>query len=1115
MRPRPDSAEQLPPKIRRKRAVTADRIAVLANPYRSGTEKETDLHTPAQSDTAWAALVGGRTALIVASIATAAGVTAGVASAEDTPGDALSGDDSTASSFSTDGDINFTPFDTLDAMSSPLPSVDLGTTSLQTHVDDSQPLTSQPLTSQPLISQPLISRSSIQPEPIRFDPGATRADPLTVAPSSSTSATEPDIDQTSPISLPATLAGDGPKTGSPGGNGATSGADDFEDDAGRSQPDVATAGGDISDPGTGATFAGEAISVPALESGVPAASAADDQVASGSATANHPNADDGEPGKGFAEAWVTSPAVDQRVSSRTDDTMVDVQATSSSTAVVEQVPPSSEVSTVSDTPASTPASSTILAQDGALPDVLPSSVMPSQDGATAAPQSYEYVPGTSSQSIRLVGSGRPGVTRGLVTRSPVAGQDGMEVVIVNPAREPGGTVSALVPIGSPFEAGETFQTYQVPKGTPLVRVTRTEPGLPGSPQPEAGLAPLLESLGSGSSAPVTTAASPPADGPGEEEQPGNGAEPQGPKANAEPTQTERLIRATTYAATGRGVVWMLLKGGLDRSITLPKYAPVAGVDFVKDLVVGGALTPITGFGDILGPVVNGARGAAITQGVNLATRNALNPGLNAAANAYNSRRNPGAPPANIRADVVVGANNPRFQPTIPLLDPGRLTISPDVAANTPPPRRLTVTTTPTGSLSPEVDSTGNLARSARPAELFSARPTERISGPVEIVPNASNSVRPLPARYTDGVYPEGDITAAKLTDAPSAARNGAYRISDATAIGVNMAVPATQAIANGLLRATGQDDNPWVSVPANAAAVGVGVGVPISIAQGTIVRPAFKWPTVQALVAEVVTRGVMAMLPEDQQRAVNDTLQKACSDENVMVGAAKQFVCSAGQNQKPPTNPPANTGGAVVTNGFSAATGNPPTTATVARVPSGDLVPSPALRTTVESKLVGEGLVGPKLVGPKLVGEGLVGPKLVGPKLVGPKLVGEGLVGPRLNPIQQGLDWAGENVVAPVGRAYEQAQEAGRESLRTTIAGSEPLDGVLGFGVTRHRVEFMGGGRGLYDPEGNLLSTERGDPPVKVDGWKLFSPGGTRGATVPARTGSGGMVVPRGIPVIP
>jgi hypothetical protein len=94
---------------------------------------------------------------------------------------------------------------------------------------------------------------------------------------------------------------------------------------------------------------------------------------------------------------------------------------------------------------------------------------------------------------------------------------------------------------------------------------------------------------------------------------------------------------------------------------------------------------------------------------------------------------------------------------------------------------------------------------------------------------------------------------------------------------------------------------------------------------------------------------------------------------------------------------------------------------------------------------------------------------------------------PQPNPVQQGLDWANRNIAQPVGQAFNNYQNWSREQLRTTIVSSQARDGVLGFGVTEHDVSFMDGGRGIYDPEGNLLRTQSGNPPQKVPGWQLFN----------------------------
>jgi hypothetical protein len=175
---------------------------------------------------------------------------------------------------------------------------------------------------------------------------------------------------------------------------------------------------------------------------------------------------------------------------------------------------------------------------------------------------------------------------------------------------------------------------------------------------------------------------------------------------------------------------------------------------------------------------------------------------------------------------------------------------------------------------------------------------------------------------------------------------------------------------------------------------------------------------------------------------------------------------------------------------------------------------------TVGPRIVGEGIVGPRIVGPRIVGESIVGPRIVGPRIVGegivgprivgPRIVGEGIVGPRIvgegrvgrGPVGEAVNFLDQNVVQPVGEAARRYQDWSEEQMRTTVSGSQPLNGVLGFGVSQHRVWFMNGGRGVYDSEGRLQTVEEGNPPSQVDSRSLFVRGLGGSMAVPGRAGS-------------
>jgi hypothetical protein len=177
---------------------------------------------------------------------------------------------------------------------------------------------------------------------------------------------------------------------------------------------------------------------------------------------------------------------------------------------------------------------------------------------------------------------------------------------------------------------------------------------------------------------------------------------------------------------------------------------------------------------------------------------------------------------------------------------------------------------------------------------------------------------------------------------------------------------------------------------------------------------------------------------------------------------------------------------------------------------------------TVGPGIVGPAIVGPAIVGPKTVGPGIVGPATVGPAIVGPKTVGPGIVGPAtVGPAIVGPKTVGPAIVGPKPSLADRGAQWwndysawAREQSRTTILGSQALDGTLGFGVTRYQVRFVDGGSGKYDPEGNLLSVDSGTPPQKVPGWQLFAPlEGGKGMIPGAVRGPGS--VPLRVPAIP
>ncbi|CAA9422792.1 MAG: hypothetical protein AVDCRST_MAG66-2817 [uncultured Pseudonocardia sp.] len=164
------------------------------------------------------------------------------------------------------------------------------------------------------------------------------------------------------------------------------------------------------------------------------------------------------------------------------------------------------------------------------------------------------------------------------------------------------------------------------------------------------------------------------------------------------------------------------------------------------------------------------------------------------------------------------------------------------------------------------------------------------------------------------------------------------------------------------------------------------------------------------------------------------------------------------------------------------------------------------------ARIVGEGIVGPRIVGEGIVGEGIVGPRIVGEGIVG-----EGIVGP--GPVRQAANFVEQNVVRPVAGAITEANRRVREMNRTTVIESRPLDGFMGVnGVTRHEVSFADGGRGIYNPQGRLLTVQSGNPPSQINSTALYLRGiggGGGGQVIPGAPGAPGLprMAPRFAPI--
>jgi hypothetical protein len=531
-----------------------------------------------------------------------------------------------------------------------------------------------------------------------------------------------------------------------------------------------------------------------------------------------------------------------------------------------------------------------------------------------------------------------------------------------------------------------------------------------------------------------------------------------------------------------------LNRSINPNLTLGDYLPLGTRGFAQDLVIGGALPDITSFDPFTNALVSGARGAAITQGLNFSARRVVNPALNRIAD----QRNPGNAPANIRSDFAVGLN----RIDIPILDPNRLAVSPNASLNTNPPLRVDV-----GPLTPEqslgaflVSPTGGIDSRTGLGQEFVATPSAR--------------TEPLPSGWLTGVLPSRQVspeqrqleatadrlglgdqlpdrqapfTVFDLTNAPPDVATRAQRVTDLTVTGINFGVPLATAVVDQTLQATGQGDNVPLGTLARGIATGVGVGVPISLAEGRFVPGAFVHPTWQSILADTATRAVLSTAPEPVQQAFGD----ACSNENPVLNAAAWFVCNVGQNpnQTPPTLPPAGSGGAVVADfvlpsgdGGAPSTGPAVGTVTVPVQEAATTVDRAALLRDMQNgqrELLARGVqadtaaqvfnnlpqiaqrfgLTPREATLALggtpsdeVGRQIVGQAIVGPRIVGPAIVGEGIVGPCLRGMEcWGNGAAGIRYVGPGETPTTPAPVVSTAPVRsTTYVAPTPEPGTRG-----------------------------------------------------------------------
>lgn len=119
----------------------------------------------------------------------------------------------------------------------------------------------------------------------------------------------------------------------------------------------------------------------------------------------------------------------------------------------------------------------------------------------------------------------------------------------------------------------------------------------------------------------------------------------------------------------------------------------------------------------------------------------------------------------------------------------------------------------------------------------------------------------------------------------------------------------------GFPEAGGVNENYWVDLASNAAALCVGVAVPISIAARARAWDACYWPPGQSAVAQLVAD------PPPDAGPVTPILAAAadvCFDQNITRDAAEQFICGAGRGPGGPDDqPPASPGQTVFLDGWT------------------------------------------------------------------------------------------------------------------------------------------------------------------------------------------------------
>jgi len=366
-----------------------------------------------------------------------------------------------------------------------------------------------------------------------------------------------------------------------------------------------------------------------------------------------------------------------------------------------------------------------------------------------------------------------------------------------------------------------------------------------------------------------------------------------------PTQSNPL-RAPIYALTGAGFSYLLQRdiqpdaGQIPETVMMGRLAPNLTGGFFKDLMFAGALPQVQTGNPWTDALANGCQAAAATQCLFVGSRRVLNP---VADHVLAERR------------VKAGADA--------LIDPRRVTLSPNPSVNIPPGR-----TPGTSGLDPSA-----FDPPAWEAGLSGSRPRLDVR-PVPV--DAGNFGDPS-VQFQPGLglprlgAPPGTKAGTEYSIADSIhftpeQHQTVQRWTDGTVLGINLAGPLLSTATNETLKALGQEDNYALNVGAQAVlGAGLPVGAGISYAQGKLVPGAFVYPTIQSAVARVGSDVLVGLAPASVQQALGE----ACSDDNPVFNAAATLACDLGQNpdQTPPTGPPPSTGAAPA---LAAVSGEPP-----------------------------------------------------------------------------------------------------------------------------------------------------------------------------------------------